>query len=48
MARIRVIEEAEASGSIKAIYDGMRQQLGFVPNVTKLFSLWPEVFALNS
>ncbi len=47
MARIQVIEEAEATGSIKAIYDGMRQQLGFVPNVTKLFSLWPEVFALN-
>ncbi len=47
MARIQVIEEAEATGSIKAIYDGMRQQLGFVPNVTKLFSLWPEVFELN-
>ena len=47
MARIQVIEEAKATGSIKAIYDGIRQQLGFVPNVTKLFSLWPEVFELN-
>ncbi len=47
MARIQVIEEAQATGSIKAIYDGIQQKLGFVPNMPKLFSLWPEVFELN-
>lgn len=47
MARIQVIEEANATGSIKATYDGLQQRLGFVPNMPKLFSLWPEVFELN-
>lgn len=47
MPRIRVIEESEATGNIKATYEGFQRQLGFVPNVTKLFSLWPEIFRLN-
>ena len=47
MARIRVIEESEAIGNIKAAYDGLRQQMGIVPNAAKVLSLWPEVFELN-
>lgn len=47
MARIKVIEESEATGNIKASYEAMKQQMGFVPNVVKCFSLWPEVFELN-
>ena len=47
MARIQVIEEANATGNIKAIYDSIQQKLGFVPNMPKLFSLWPEVFELS-
>ncbi|PIQ83663.1 MAG: hypothetical protein COV75_06255 [Candidatus Omnitrophica bacterium CG11_big_fil_rev_8_21_14_0_20_63_9] len=48
MARIKVLEESEATGNIKAAYDAMQRQMGFVPNVTKAFSLWPEVFDLNN
>ena len=47
MARIQVIEESKAEGGLKVGYDSMREQLGFVPNVMKLFSLWPEVFELD-
>lgn len=47
MAWIRVVEESEATGHIKAAYDALQRQMGFVPNVMKLFSLWPEVFELQ-
>lgn len=47
MARIKVIEETEATGNIKAAYEAMRRQMGFVPNVTKVLSLWPGVFDLQ-
>lgn len=48
MARIKVIEESEATGSMKALYDGLREKVGYVPNFVKLFSLWPEVFEVYS
>ena len=47
MARIRVIEEPEATGNIKTAYEGLRRRMGVVPDVVKLFSLWPEVFELH-
>ncbi len=33
MARIRMIEEPDATGTVKSVYDRAQQQLGFVPNV---------------
>ena len=48
MARIRVIEENEATGFIKEAYGSMRTKMGLVPNVVKLFSLWPEAFEANT
>lgn len=47
MARIKVVEESEATGDIQAAYEGARRQMGFVPSVIKLFSPWPEVFGLQ-
>ena len=47
MAWIGVVEESEATGHIKAAYETMQRQMGFVPNVTKVLSLWPEVFDLQ-
>lgn len=47
MAWIRVVEESAATGGIKTAYDRLERQMGFVPNVTKVFSLWPEVFDLQ-
>ena len=34
-------------GTSRPPIEGLQRQLGFVPNVTKLFSLWPEIFRLN-
>ncbi|PIQ83430.1 MAG: hypothetical protein COV75_07540 [Candidatus Omnitrophica bacterium CG11_big_fil_rev_8_21_14_0_20_63_9] len=48
MAWIKMVEESEATGHIKATYEAMQRQMGFVPNVTKAFSLWPEVFDLQN
>jgi uncharacterized peroxidase-related enzyme len=46
--RIRHIAEHEASGSIKIEYDRLMEAFGIVPNVTKVFSLWPEIFDLHN
>lgn len=42
MFRIRIVEENQAQGATKAIYEGMKSSLGIVPNVIKSLSLWPE------
>ncbi|MCZ7624605.1 MAG: peroxidase [Candidatus Methylomirabilota bacterium] len=42
MTWINVIEEREAQGNLKSLYEGLRKQTGMVPNIMKVFSLHPE------
>lgn len=42
MAWIRTVEEGEAEGLLKSLYDGIGKQMGMVPNILKVFSLQPE------
>lgn len=42
MAWIRTVEEGEAEGMLKSLYDGVRKQRGVVPNILKVFSAHPE------
>jgi uncharacterized peroxidase-related enzyme len=40
---IKIIEEADADGALKQIYDEQRRQAGAVANILKIHSLAPEV-----
>lgn len=40
---VTAIEEADAEGRLKEIYEGDRQAMGYVPNHAKVFSPRPEV-----
>lgn len=44
VARVRIVQESEASGETKALYDGIRSFFGFpvVPDVMKLVSTRPD------
>lgn len=42
MAWIRTVEEGEAEGVLKSLYEGLRKAVGMVPNILKVFSLHPE------
>jgi uncharacterized peroxidase-related enzyme len=44
MAFVETIPEEEASGEVAAIYDEMQAQFGYLPNLVRVFSLWPEVY----
>ena len=46
--RIRTIAEHEATGPVKIEYDRLIEKFGMVPNVTKTFSIWPEIFQLHN
>lgn len=48
MSRIAVIEENQAEGGIKEAYAQMKSEMGVVPNVMKVFSTWPELFAAQA
>lgn len=48
MSRIAVIEENQAEGNIAEAYHQMKNQMGVVPNVMKIFSTWPELFETAS
>jgi len=41
MAWIKTVEENEAKGEVKAIYDASLKLYGFVPNIRKALSLNP-------
>ena len=41
MAWIKTVDETEAQGKVKELYDGFKGQLGFVPNLFRLFSIKP-------
>ena len=43
MSWIKQVEEQDAQGAIRSFYEGFRRQLGTVPNILKVFSLYPEV-----
>lgn len=47
MSRIPVVEENQAEGMIREVYEGMKSQMGMVPNVVKVLSTWPELFEAN-
>lgn len=40
---IQTVQEGEAEGRLREIYDGDRKSLGYVPNHARVFSLRPEV-----
>lgn len=44
MPFIETIPEDEASGDVAEIYDNMREQFGYLPNLVRVFSLRPEVY----
>lgn len=43
IARIRTIDEHEASGTLKELYEEMLQRRGQIPNIRRALSLRPEV-----
>jgi uncharacterized peroxidase-related enzyme len=43
MTFIRTIDEADATGAVKGMYDQARAAFGYLPNMTRLFSHRPEV-----
>jgi alkylhydroperoxidase family enzyme len=44
MAFVETIPEGDAAGEVAEIYDGMRGQFGYLPNLVRVFSLRPEVY----
>jgi uncharacterized peroxidase-related enzyme len=44
MAFIDTIPEEDASGEVAGIYEEMRVQFGYLPNLVRVFSLRPEVY----
>jgi uncharacterized peroxidase-related enzyme len=44
MAFVDTVPEDEASGDVAEIYDVMREQFGYLPNLVRPFSLRPEVY----
>lgn len=47
MAWIRVIDESEAEGDLKEIYDEQSRQAGAVANILKIHSLRPKILATH-
>ena len=46
MTRIQVIEEENANGKVKAVYDELRSVYGKVPSVMKVLSPWPDMLEI--
>jgi alkylhydroperoxidase family enzyme len=44
MTFVETIPEEDASGEVAEIYDGMRSQFGYLPNLVRVFSLRPDVY----
>jgi uncharacterized peroxidase-related enzyme len=44
MAFVDTTPEEAADGEVAEIYDGMREQFGYLPNLVRVFSLRPEVY----
>lgn len=43
MTWVRTVDEAEADGYVRTLYEGLRKQRGFVPNVVKSTTARPEL-----
>jgi uncharacterized peroxidase-related enzyme len=43
MAWVRTVGESEAEGYIKTLYEGMRTQRGFIPNIVRSMTIRPDV-----
>lgn len=43
MTWVRTVGEAEAQGYVGTLYEGLRKQRGFVPNVVKSTTIRPEL-----
>ncbi len=41
MTWVRTVNEQEAEGKVKEIYAAFKEQVGFVPNIMRLFSFKP-------
>ena len=48
MTWIRTVDEKEADGKVKGIYEGFKKQVGFVPNIISLFSIKPRSMEATS
>jgi len=46
MPRIKVVEEEDAEGKVKEVYDQLKTVFGQVPGVMKALSPWPDVLEL--
>lgn len=46
MPRIKVVEEENAEGKVKVVYEQLKSMLGRVPGVMKALSPWPDVMEL--
>ena len=46
MPRIKVVEEENAEGKVKVVYDQLKSMVGLVPGLMKALSPWPEVLEL--
>ncbi len=47
MAWIKVIEETDAAGELKQLYDSQRRQAGALANILKIHSLAPETLSTH-
>jgi uncharacterized peroxidase-related enzyme len=43
MAWVRTVGESEAAGYVKTLYDNLRADRGFVPNIIKSMTIRPEL-----
>ncbi len=43
IARIQTVDEHEATGALKEVYEDIRQRRGHLPNIRRALSLRPEV-----
>ena len=44
MAFVETVPEDDAEGAVAEIYDVMREQFGYLPNLVRVFSLRPEAY----
>jgi alkylhydroperoxidase family enzyme len=44
MAFVETVPEEDADGEVGEIYDGMREQFGYFPNLVRVFSLRPDAY----
>lgn len=43
MAWVKTVEESEAQGHIKSLYEGLVEQRGWIPNIVKSTTLRPQL-----